>query len=66
MSAHGAAMDLNGNTLVFLFSIYFINIMSSVLVLGHIFCWNTNTLKMTTDVGVNATDSVMGINKNDQ
>ena len=37
-----------------------------VIVLAHIFCWNTKTFKITTKVGSDATYDVMGLNDNDQ
>ena len=40
--------------------------MSSVVVLDHIFCWNTTTFKMITMVDANAKDAFMGINWNYQ
>ena len=40
--------------------------MPSVVVLDHIFCWNTKTFKIPTKLDIDATDDVMGLNKNYQ
>ena len=40
--------------------------MSSIVVLDHIFFWNTKTFKIPTKVDAYATDDVMDINENYQ
>ena len=65
--AHGSATALNGESLgILLVHLYFINIMSSVVVMDHRIFWNTKKIKMPTKVDTDATDSVMGLNDNEQ
>ena len=40
--------------------------MSSVVVLSHIFCWDTKTFKIPTKVDADATDAFMGLTYNFQ
>ena len=48
------------------FSLYYINIISSVVVLDKIFGWNTKSFKIPTKVDNNATDPVIVLGDNDQ
>ena len=55
-----------GNPLDFFAYLNFINIMSSVIVPDHRFFWDAKTFKIPTKVDADATDAVMGLNKNEQ
>ena len=55
-----------GNPLEFFVYLYFINIMSSVVVLDHIYILNTKTFKMPTKVDADAMNAAMGLNENEQ
>ena len=66
LSAHGSATASNGGSLGFFVSLYFINIMSSVVVMDHRFFKNTKTFKMTTKIDADESYASMGLNDNYQ
>ena len=55
-----------GNPLEFFKNLYFINIMTSVVIMDRRFCLNTITLMIPNNVDAYAKDSFMGIDNNDQ